>query len=263
VNNIVDDGSALALPGTQQFYAGVSTYWVGDVYQHVSDEARKGRALVQTPHFVAKFLLERTLLPALREFGVENTRMIDPACGTGHILLPALHMIVGAWVVQKDMDASKAVQRAVGQVAGVDIDPVAATLARIRLAAEACLIAGKPLTKAGDWQLDIAAADSLLHGPDSDGNGPPADHACDDPGCADAIRILGDRYEAVVANPPYIRPKEPKNSMYRARYRTCYKKYALSVPFTELLFGLAVGEKHVAMAPPEQLSLLAVGEVAS
>lgn len=248
------NAESLALPGTQQLVAGVSTYWVGDVYQHVSEDARKGRALVQTPYFVAKFLLERTLAPALQEFGVERVKMIDPACGTGHILLPALHMIVGAWVVQRDVDASKAIHKAITQVHGIDIDPVAVTLARIRLAAEACIIAGLPVDKAGKWQINIAAADSLLHGPDSDGNMPPDDHKCGDPDCADALRILGQRYEAVVANPPYIRPMEPKSSLYRARYRTCQGQYPMSVPFTELLFGLAVSGDRV-VVPPQQLDL--------
>src|SRR5439155_26127918 len=50
-------------------------------------------------------------------------------------------------------------------------------------------------------------------------------------------------YHAVVANPPYITPKDAALRIaYRDRYASCYREYALSVPFMELLFDLAVRE---------------------
>jgi len=50
------------------------------------------------------------------------------------------------------------------------------------------------------------------------------------------------RYHAVVANPPYIVPKDKAaNEAYRKRYRkVCYKQYSLAVPFLERIFELAV-----------------------
>src|SRR5690606_18544063 len=48
-------------------------------------------------------------------------------------------------------------------------------------------------------------------------------------------------YHAVVANPPYITPKDPAaNQAYRNRYSTCHRQYSLAVPFMERLFDLAV-----------------------
>lgn len=46
----------------------------------------------------------------------------------------------------------------------------------------------------------------------------------------------------MVGNPPYIIPNDPAlNTMYRERYKTTHRQYALSVPFMELFFHLAYG----------------------
>lgn len=58
--------------------------FLGDLYQDLSEAARKKYALLQTPVFVEEFILERTLEPAIREFGLKDFKMIDPACGSGH-----------------------------------------------------------------------------------------------------------------------------------------------------------------------------------
>ena len=48
-------------------------------------------------------------------------------------------------------------------------------------------------------------------------------------------------YHAVVANPPYITPKDAAlNAAYRERYTTCHMKYSLAVPFLERIVSLAV-----------------------
>lgn len=46
------------------------TRFLGDLYQDLSEAARKKYALLQTPEFVEEFILERTLEPALDEFGL-------------------------------------------------------------------------------------------------------------------------------------------------------------------------------------------------
>src|SRR6202044_989709 len=55
-------------------------------------------------------------------------------------------------------------------------------------------------------------------------------------------RMLAARqYHAVVANPPYITPKDRAlNEAYRRRYSACYMKYSLVVPFMEQIFRLAL-----------------------
>ena len=85
------------------------TRFLGDLYQDLSEEARKKYALLQTPVFVEEFILDRTLDPAIEEFGLakpgyetrvdaktgrldpdDRFKMIDPACGSGHFLLGEL-----------------------------------------------------------------------------------------------------------------------------------------------------------------------------
>lgn len=47
-----------------------NTRFLGDLYQELSVVAQKKYALKQTPVFVEEFILDRTLTPALDEFGL-------------------------------------------------------------------------------------------------------------------------------------------------------------------------------------------------
>jgi hypothetical protein len=60
-----------------------STRFLGDLYQDLSEAAQKKFALLQTPEFVEEFILDRTLNPAIAEFGYREVRLIDPTCGSG------------------------------------------------------------------------------------------------------------------------------------------------------------------------------------
>jgi len=80
-----------------------NTRFLGDLYQDLSESARKRYALLQTPEFVEEFILERTLVPAIEEFGLEPVnekgerepiRLIDPTCGSGHFLLGAFELLL-------------------------------------------------------------------------------------------------------------------------------------------------------------------------
>ncbi|MDQ3641215.1 MAG: BREX-2 system adenine-specific DNA-methyltransferase PglX, partial [Actinomycetota bacterium] len=102
-----------------------------------------------------------------------------------------------------------------------------------------------------------AVGDSLLHGP------PPGQQVLTDVEAADPAtrhlfaiedaetihQMLSGRYHAVVANPPYITPRDSAaRDAYRRRFSTCHGKYALSVPFIQRLFDRAVrgGGNHAA-----------------
>ena len=73
------------------------TRFLGDLYQELSERAKKKFALLQTPVFVEEFILDRTLTPAIDEFGLEKVRMIDPTCGSGHFLLGGFARLFGLW----------------------------------------------------------------------------------------------------------------------------------------------------------------------
>ncbi len=243
------DTGALRRPLTS---SGWDTRFLGDLYQDLSDAAKKTYALLQTPDFVEEFILDRTLEPALEEFGLEGFRMIDPACGSGHFLLGSFARLFERWMRRAPQDGERAAaQRALQSVHGVDLNPFAVAIARFRLLVAAMAAAGvRTLAEAPNFALRVATGDSLLHGPPPgqqsfrliDEQDPATLHlfATED---GEAVRrLLEQRYHAVVANPPYITPKDPAaNDAYRRRYATCHRQYSLAVPFMERLFDLAEG----------------------
>ena len=117
-----DDGSlrwSLADPD-------LGTRFLGDIYQDLSEAAKKQYALLQTPVFVEEFILDQTLDPATAEFGLSEVKMIDPACGSGHFLLGAFARLLDGWTEQAPgMDVRERVQRALDQVHGVNSHHIA------------------------------------------------------------------------------------------------------------------------------------------
>lgn len=236
----------------------LSTRFLGDLYQDLSDYAKKTFALLQTPEFVEEFILDQTLMPALTERPLDGFKLIDPTCGSGHFLLGAFARLTDAWAVQAPgMDARARVQKALDAVHGVDLNPFAVAIARFRLtvaALRACSETSLELAPAFNFHL--AAGDSLLHGqvqrefqfegfdPDAKLSG--FSYVTEDLDELKRILMPG-QYDAVIGNPPYITVKDKVlNEAYRKRYSTCKGTYALTVPFMERFFGLA---KH---GTPEQ-----------
>jgi hypothetical protein len=232
-----------------------STRFLGDLYQDLSEAAQKKFALLQTPEFVEEFILDRTLNPAIAEFGYKEVRLIDPTCGSGHFLLGGFARLLEQW--QKyDPGRNKrdAVQRALDGIYGVDLNPFAVAISRFRLLIAALKASGESrLAAAPNFKFHLAAGDSLLHGPElgryqdrslfdsaDTHRGTALEHAFASEDLADLNRILGQTYHAVVGNPPYITVKDAAlNAAYRTRYKTCHMKYSLGVPFTERFFELA------------------------
>lgn len=233
-----------------------NTRFLGDLYQDLSEATRKRYALLQTPEFVEEFILDRTLTPALREFGYREVRLIDPTCGSGHFLLGAFLRLLAEW--QRNEPARNPVdlaQKALDAVAGVDLNPFAVAIARFRLLVAALQASGvQRLANAHDFQIAVAIGDSLLHGTRFgltqsqdlfDAAQTHADtglaHAYASEDLAQVQRILGRQYHAVVGNPPYIVVKDAAlNAAYRQKYASCHRQYSLGAPFTERFFELAV-----------------------
>ena len=240
------------------------TRFLGDLYQDLSETAKKNFALLQTPDFVESFILDRTLDPAVEEFGLDGFAMIDPSCGSGHFLLGAFDRLFAGWKAKTPADGPRAnAAKALGSVNGVDINPFAAAIAKFRLLVAALKVSGVDrLSDAPVFELRVATGDSLLHAPVSkpgktglgsvlaevDAQGPGAHLFATEDGKL-VREVLGREYHAVVANPPYITPKDPAaNAAYRERFETCHRQYSLAVPFMELIFRLAKrgAENHVA-----------------
>lgn len=241
------------------------TRFLGDLYQDLSAEVRERFALLQTPDFVEAFILDRTLEPAVRDFGLDALRLIDPTCGSGHFLLGAFRRLVEH--LRRARPAAELRDVAAGaldRVYGSDINPYAVAIARFRLLlayVDMCgvtSIAEAPALPA--LARNVVVADSLLLGAegtrdlmelalDADSQakwGPRAFDFVDPPAVHHVFR---QRYHAVVGNPPYILCRD---AALRESYRQGYPdsasgKFALAAPFTQRFFKLAVDDGRVGL----------------
>lgn len=91
---------------------GLDTRFLGDLYQDLSETARKRYALLQTPDFVEEFILDRTLEPAIAAYGLEHATLIDPTCGSGHFLLGTFQRLLAHWTRQAPRCSPVTVERA-------------------------------------------------------------------------------------------------------------------------------------------------------
>ncbi|MEO3922748.1 BREX-2 system adenine-specific DNA-methyltransferase PglX [Micromonosporaceae bacterium B7E4] len=225
------------------------TRFLGDLYQDLSEAARKRYALLQTPEFVEEFILDLTLTPAINEFGHETIKAIDPTCGSGHFLLGIFRRLMKEWEEQDpERDRWEMVRAALESVHGVDINPFAVAVARFRLLIEAMRTAHFADFKRARtyvFPIQIAIGDSLIknrQGTLFDDVDELADfrYVTEDIDKFPRILLEG-RYHVVVGNPPYVTPKDNKlNERYREDYKdVCSGRYALSVPFARRLFDLA------------------------
>ena len=228
----------------------LSTRFLGDLYQDLSQHAKETYALLQTPVFVEEFILDRTLEPALKERPLDGFRLIDPTCGSGHFLLGAFDRLLDRWHRHAPaLETQARVQAALDSIHGVDLNPFAVAIARFRLTVAALCASGlSSLEKAPAFNFHLAVGDSLIHGPDRDVL----------PGMEDRSAYMSFTYETedgplllnlleegtydvVVGNPPYITVKDKAlNQIYRSKYKdVCKGTYALTVPFMVQFFALA------------------------
>ncbi|MGH3516103.1 MAG: BREX-2 system adenine-specific DNA-methyltransferase PglX, partial [Haloechinothrix sp.] len=228
----------------------LDTRFLGDLYQDLSEDAKKTYALLQTPEFVEEFILDQTFEPALAERPLDGFTVIDPTCGSGHFLLGAFARLLDRWSKHApNLDARALAQKALNGVHGVDLNPFAVEIARFRLIVAALKATGeRSLEKAPDFTLNLANGDSLLFGARQQALGDDL-FSIDGEVLSYSVenrtalkKILHASYDVVVGNPPYITVKDKAaNAAYRNLYRYCKGTYALTVPFMELFFDLARG----------------------
>ncbi len=154
-NDLIDwwasEAPSLAYPATGSYPGSITGWPIGDLLPVLSDERRSRNALVQTPHFVADLILDRTLIPAADTFRDERLlRTIDPAAGTGHFLVRAVDYL-WQWYTTGSITAraathqapvtggavhppAEAIRRILASVDGVELDPLTAAVGRLRMA---------------------------------------------------------------------------------------------------------------------------------
>lgn len=232
----------------------LDTRFLGDLYQELDAEVREHYALFQTPDFVEAFILDQTLEPAIREYGIERADLLDPTCGSGHFLLGAFPRYVDHLRrIYPTKDDRELARDALDKIYGVDLNPYAVSIARFRLFIKFLEVGGFwTLKNVPRIKINVVAADSLLYGfagqqgdlSERQDQNPNAwfgkGFSVEDPEAA--RHILAERkYACVVGNPPYTTVEDPqRRATYRSLYpRSAYKEYSLSAPFLERFFLLA------------------------
>lgn len=240
---------------------------MGDLYQELDPVVKDRFALCQTPDFVRAFILDRTLTPAIEEYGADVVRLIDPACGSGHFLIDGLRRLVMATGAQHpDWDRRRLVEHALRRVVGTDLNDYACALARARLIMTAADLAGvDSLREASAFHPHVYWADGLEQvereeapkpqqtGLFTQGEEPQPRATLTRPEVREALReVLKGGFHAVVANPPYIVESDENRKAYhrekvgrKQRYVSAYRQYSLGSPFTERCFQLAVKTGYV------------------
>lgn len=242
---------------------------MGDLYQELDPVVKDRFALCQTPDFVRAFILDRTLTPAIVEYGADVVRLIDPACGSGHFLIDGLRRLVTATAEQHpDWARRKVVDHTLARVVGTDLNDYACALARARLIMTSADLAGVgTLREAAAFHPHVYWADGLEQVEREEGQKgqqtglftqaeePPPRATLTRPEVREALRgVVAGGFHAVVANPPYIVESDEVRKAYhrekvnrRQRYVSAHRQYSLGSPFSERCFQLAVREGFVGM----------------
>jgi len=104
--------------------------------RHLSHDHKKANGVFYTPQNVVDYVLRHSLPPEDQPLS-KNFRLIDPACGAGNFLAPAVEALFArVWVSQTGTEGrilrlKRVIER---HLVGVDLDPRAIRLAEIRLA---------------------------------------------------------------------------------------------------------------------------------
>jgi hypothetical protein len=157
-----DAAQDLLLPFFQQIDPSLGARFLGDLYQDLSEAARKKYALLQTPVFVEEFILDRTLEPA--------------------------------------KSRCELVQRALAGVHGVDLNPYAVAIARFRLLLAAFVAASFQLAESAgqvsNLPIRLGKLETCRHGWPTSRTSAPTSPAATRCRCKPASFQLAD------ANPP-------------------------------------------------------------
>jgi tRNA1(Val) A37 N6-methylase TrmN6 len=207
---------AAAIEREARALGGMSPELPGAVYERAraADRAeRRASAIYYTPPHLVDFAVERALAPILAArdpLGARPVRVLDPACGGGAFVLAALRRI------EERVGPGRRLEILRRCLAAIDIDPQAAAVCRLALAAAV------PGATAADLARAVTVADAL-----AEGSAPPA------------------AFDAVVTNPPWGQKRFRLGEEERRRYRAAFASARGAID----PFALFVERAHALLAP--------------
>jgi adenine-specific DNA-methyltransferase len=200
--------------------------------QTYSDEHRKLLGTHYTPEPIVDHIVRRSLHPLLESTnGLQDIRVLDPACGSGLFLLKAFDILAEQWLSTFGGFGPREAKHILAKcLFGVDIDERAVLLTRKHL-----------LEKASVSEMDvpqlvdnIIAGDSLSFKPQFSQLGL-EDLSSDDTRLSSAFAAHS--FHAVIGNPPYVRIQNTslsKRGGYSSTYMTASGRFDISSLFIEL-----------------------------
>ena len=169
-----------------------------------------------TPEWIAEILANEAISSDSKTF-------IDPACGTGHILIPALHRLVS--LGNREDKKQVITEILTEKLFGVDID-----LLSIRLAGFSLYLAVRDLCPDGNFPLPriycLHSAEkkadfgSYILGVDEDATDLDNYELIDLSSKRLSVNVLSEKFDSIAANPPYL-----SNRLLPKEYRTFLKKH--------------------------------------
>jgi len=149
-----------------------------------------------TPPAVAKYIVERLGLSS-------ESKVFDPSCGSGTFLLEAYDAMIGRDLRRGAADWND-VQEALRNINGNDLNPFSAILAQIQMLWQLLEFRAE-IGSAGFPEIRVAEGDALKR------------VGLDTP-LSLYTELEADQYDAVIGNPPYIRPERLKAELdYNSR----------------------------------------------
>lgn len=227
--SLLPDPGQWALPDLQDInFSQADITLLGNVYTTLLS-GRHRRGSYYTPQALAEITARKVLTPDASAW-----RILDPAMGSGHLLLAAARVIAGRIDLP---DEHQARWQALSRLYGVDNDPTAVELAAITL----WLWAACPGTSPSMLRGRLVCADSLLD---------------DQPWHGELVPP----FDAVIGNPPYAsaitRARTPHLAhrlALQARYHTARGSFDLSVPFVERAITLCCEGGRCGLVLPNKL----------
>jgi methylase of polypeptide subunit release factors len=186
--------------------------------------------------------------------------VVDPACGTGRLLLAAYRRLLQGGPAEAAAQLPWRVAR-LRQLRGVDVDPVAVAVARLTLwwaALEGLTVAGEDWPDTGADGPLLCVGNPLLVTDEADPSGHlgPEGRAV----CRASLRLPEQGAHAVVANPPYVASTVLKQrrpwlrARCRQRFASARGNWDLFCPFLELSARWTRPGGHAAVLVPRALA---------